>query len=124
MRTTAGLLLIGVGAILAFAVTTNTSVFNLHTAGFVLIFIGLLGLFLRRSSYSWVTRRLVRRTKVLPGQRVEETTYPTYVVRNPGSQRVTAGLPAANGSNGDWRSDTAPVSPSNEVVEEDVYEEE
>jgi hypothetical protein len=32
MKTGMGLALIAVGAILAFAVTTNTSVFNLHTA--------------------------------------------------------------------------------------------
>jgi len=31
MKTGMGLALIAVGAILAFAVTTNTSVFNLHT---------------------------------------------------------------------------------------------
>ena len=41
MKTGVGLALIAVGAILAFAVTTNTSVFNLHTAGWVLIIIGL-----------------------------------------------------------------------------------
>ena len=47
MRTGAGLLLIGVGAILAFAVTTNTSVFNLHTAsGYVIMLIGILGIVL------------------------------------------------------------------------------
>ena len=44
MKTGVGLALIAVGAILAFAVTTNTSVFNLHTAGWVLIIIGLRGL--------------------------------------------------------------------------------
>ena len=40
MKTGVGLALIAVGAILAFAVTANTSVFNLHTAGWVLIIIG------------------------------------------------------------------------------------
>ena len=44
MKTGMGLVLIGIGAILAFAVTTNTSVFNLHTAGYVIMIIGVLGL--------------------------------------------------------------------------------
>ncbi len=33
MKTGVGLAVIAIGAIFAFAVTTNTSVFNLHTAG-------------------------------------------------------------------------------------------
>ena len=112
MKTTAALVVIGTGAILAFAVTTNTSVFNLHTAGFVLIFIGLLGMFLPKRSFGWLSTRLVRRTRTWPGgrTRVTDTTYPSYVVRDPGGQRVTARLPA--------------VPEDSEVVEEDVYEEE
>ena len=43
MKTGMGLVLIGIGAIFAFAVTTNTSVFNLHTAGWVLMIIGISG---------------------------------------------------------------------------------
>jgi hypothetical protein len=43
MKTGVGLAVIAVGAILAFAVTTNTSVFNLHTAGWVLPAPGALG---------------------------------------------------------------------------------
>ena len=42
MKTGMGLVLIGIGAILAFAVTTNTSVFNLHTAGYVIMIIGII----------------------------------------------------------------------------------
>ncbi len=48
MKTGMGLALIGIGAILAFAVTTNTSVFNLHTAGYVIMIIGILGLAIPR----------------------------------------------------------------------------
>ena len=58
MKTGMGLALIGIGAILAFAVTTNTSVFNLHTAGWVLIVIGILGIAIPRRGYGWVGRRL------------------------------------------------------------------
>ncbi len=58
MKTGVGLALIAVGAILAFAVTTNTSVFNLHTAGWVLIIIGIIGIAIPRRGYGWVGRRV------------------------------------------------------------------
>ena len=94
MKTGMGLVLIGVGAILAFAVTTNTSVFNLHTAGYVIMIIGILGLAVPRRGYGWVGRRLfVRQARWRPGNQVEEVTYPT-TVRNPSNTRVQAGLPA------------------------------
>ena len=92
MKTGMGLVLIGVGAILAFAVTTNTSVFNLHTAGYVIMIIGILGLAVPRRGYGWVGRRLfVRQARWRPGNRIEEVTYPTSV-RNPSNTRVQAGL--------------------------------
>jgi hypothetical protein len=95
MKTGMGLALIGIGAILAFAVTTNTSVFNLHTAGYVIMLIGILGLAIPRRGYGWVGRRLfVRHARWRPGNRVEEVVYPTSVNRNPANTRVHAGLPA------------------------------
>ena len=95
MKTGMGLAIIAVGAILAFAVTTNTSVFNLHTAGWVLMVIGILGIAIPRRGYGWVGRRLfVRQARWRPGGRVAEVTYPTYVNRNPANTRVQAGLPA------------------------------
>jgi len=101
MKTGVGLALIAVGAILAFAVTTNTSVFNLHTAGWVLIIIGIIGIAVPRRGYGWVGRRVfTRQTRFRRGARVEEVTYPTYVNRNPANTRVQAGLaaPGALGS--------------------------
>ncbi len=96
MKTGMGLALIGIGAILAFAVTTNTSVFNLHTAGYVIMIIGILGIAIPRRGYGWVGRRLfVRQARWRPGARVEEITYPAYVNRNPANTRVQAGLPAS-----------------------------
>ena len=69
MKTGMGLALIAVGAILAFAVTTNTSVFNLHTAGWVLIIIGVIGIAIPRRGYGWVGRRLfVRQARWRPLQ--------------------------------------------------------
>ena len=134
MKTGMGLVLIGIGAILAFAVTTNTSVFNLHTAGYVLIIIGILGITIPRRGYGWVGRRLfVRQTRWRPGGRVEEVTYPTYVNRNPANTRVQAGLPgpgalgspeAASHIDATRDLSTEPTGPrlgETEVIE-DIYE--
>ena len=136
MKTGVGLALVAVGAILAFAVTTNTSVFNLHTAGWVLIIIGIVGIAIPRRSYGWVGRRvLTRQTRWRPRARVEEVTYPTYVNRNPANTRVQAGLPAPGAlgspeaashidSNSSTRDLTEEVRPARETeVIEDVYDE-
>jgi hypothetical protein len=141
MKTGMGLVLIGIGAILAFAVTTNTSVFNLHTAGYVIMIIGILGIAIPRRGYGWVGRRVfLRRTRWRPGNRIEEVTYPSYVNRNPADTRVRAGLPAPGalgsqdaashidgtpGTPGTQRTrDLAPeVRPVETEVIEDVYDE-
>ncbi len=99
MKTATGLTLLAIGAILAFAVTTNTSVFNLHIAGVVIMLTGLAGLLIPRRSYSWLNRQLVqRRTRTWPnGTMVEtrETSYPPYVVTNPNAEAPAGpGLPA------------------------------
>jgi hypothetical protein len=130
MKTGMGLALIAVGAILAFAVTTNTSVFNLHTAGYVLIIIGIIGIAIPRSGYGWVGRRVfTRQTNWRPrGRRVEEVSYPTYVNRP--ATRIQAGLPQGSGqeaagpveSTRDLTTDVRPVS-EQEVIE-DVYDDE
>ena len=118
MKTGSGLALIGAGAILAFAVTTNTSVFNLHTAGYVLMLIGILGIAIPRRGYGWVGRRLfVRRYETRRTGRVENVTYPPYVTRNPANTRVRAGLPAGAG-------EPVPENvPGETEVTEDIYEE-
>ena len=135
MKTGTGLAVIAIGAILAFAVTTNTSVFNLHTAGWVIMIIGVLGLAVPRRGYAWVGRRLlVRQARWRPGRRVEEEViYPAYVDRNPANTRVRAGLPAPGavgspeaaarvGAPRDLSTDPAgPAAGETEVVE-DIYE--
>jgi len=97
MKTGIGLTFVCVGAILAFAVTTNTSVFNLHTAGWVIMLVGVIGLLLPRRTYGWLGRRMmVRRTYPAGASRaakVEEIPVPPYVAHNPGTSRVRAGLP-------------------------------
>jgi hypothetical protein len=135
MKTGMGLALIALGAIFAFAVTTNTSVFNLHTAGWVLMIIGIIGLAVPRRGYGWVGRRLfVRQARWRPGRRVEEVVYPTYVNRNPANTRVQAGLPAPGAlgspeaathidSTQDLAADlTTEPRPGETQIVEDVYE--
>ena len=130
MKTGMGLALIAIGAILAFAVTTNTSVFNLHTAGYVLIIIGILGIAIPRRGYGWVGRRMfVRQTSWRPGRRVEEVNYPNYdVSENPPSARARASLPAgASGSpeaanHIDTTRDLTPHVRPAETIVEDVYD--
>jgi hypothetical protein len=93
MKIGSSLALICIGAILAFAVTANTSVFNIHTAGWVLMLIGVIGLMVPKSTAGWLGRRLlVRRT--YPGGRVEHIPVPPYVARNPGTAALQAGLPS------------------------------
>jgi hypothetical protein len=96
MRTGACLALLTLGAILAFAVTANTPFLNLHTAGYVCIIVGVVGLYLR--SRGWGGRQfLVRRRPTLPGSTVitEERDVPPYVKTNPGTSAVRAGLAEA-----------------------------
>jgi hypothetical protein len=134
MKSGMGLVLIGIGAILAFAVTTNTSVFNLHTAGWVIMIIGVLGLAIPRRGYGWVGRRLfVRQARWRPGRRIEEVTYPTYVNRNPANTRVQAGLPAPGASGTseaashveavrDLSTESMSPRPGETEIVEDIYE--
>ena len=139
MRTGIGLTFVCVGAILAFAVTTNTSVFNLHTAGWVIMLVGLIGLVLPRRTYGWLGRRLlVRRT--YPGGRVDEVAVPPYIARNPGTSRIQAGLPTTSslldtgddpitppptsGPPSDGRSHRPPTATGATEVIEDLYEHE
>jgi len=98
MKTGIALAFICLGAILAFAVTANTSVFNINTAGWVIMLVGLVGLLLPRRNRAWLGRRVVvRRTRGYPDGPdgpVEEIPVPPYVARNPGTARLEAGLPA------------------------------
>jgi hypothetical protein len=93
MKIGSSLALICVGAILAFAVTTNTSVFNLHTAGWVLMLIGVIGLLLPNRTAGWLGRRLLVR-RSYPSGRVEHIPVPPYVARNPGVSSLERGLPS------------------------------
>ena len=131
MKTGTGLALIAVGAILAFAVNANTSVFNWNIAGWVLMFVGVIGLLVPRRGYAWVGRRLfVRQARVRPGRSGDEVIYPSGM--NPAT-RVPVALPApgAVGSreasahvDAAQRVSTDPgdLRPGETEVIEDVYE--
>jgi len=128
MKTGVGLAVIAVGAIFAFAVTTTTSVFNLHTAGWVLMIVGVIGIAIPRRGYGWVGRRVItRQVRWRPRGRVEEVSYPAYPSRNPANTRVQAGLPAPGALGGrepaarDRTTEVRPVG-EQEVIE-DVYDE-
>jgi hypothetical protein len=94
MKTGICLFWIAVGAIFTFAVTANTSVFNLHIFGVVVMIVGIIGLVTPRRGYEWLGRRVVvRRTRQGGTTRVEQRTYPPYVLQNPGTANADADIP-------------------------------
>jgi membrane-bound ClpP family serine protease len=69
MKTATGLALIAVGAILAFAVNAHPQALNIQVVGWVLILIGLVGMFIPRRGYGWLRKRVVRpRQTVVAGR--------------------------------------------------------
>ncbi len=108
MKTGASLTLICIGAILAFAVNGHPSFFNVNTAGWVLMIIGVIGLLLPGRTAGWLGRRLmVRRT--YPGGRVERIPVQPYVARNPRVSALEAGIPSRP---------TLIDDPDNDLIEE------
>jgi hypothetical protein len=75
----AGLVLIAVGAILRFGISTvSTHGFSIHTIGDILILVGILGVVLWMLVWApWgYRRRTVYRRQVPPGERPPARTYP------------------------------------------------
>jgi hypothetical protein len=73
MKTATGLTLVAIGAILAFAVNAHLRVLNLQVVGWVIILTGLAGIFVPRSAYGGLRRRVVyRRTPRAGAVRVAE----------------------------------------------------
>ncbi len=64
MKTATGLALVAIGAILAFAVTGHPGWLNVQAVGWVLMLVGLAGLFIPRRGFGWLRRRMVVRRPV------------------------------------------------------------
>jgi hypothetical protein len=96
MRTGAGLALIAVGAIFAFAVNATWSALNVHVVGWVLMIVGLAGILINRSTYAWLGRRVLvrRRGYARPVTTVEEVSVPPQSARQ--AARLEAGLSPYN----------------------------
>jgi len=93
MKIGSSLALICVGAILAFAVTATPSFFNLHTAGWVLMLIGVIGLLIPNRTVGWLGRRVLVRRRY-PSGRVEQVPVSPYAAQTPGTPALQAGLPS------------------------------
>src|SRR5215470_17612668 len=88
MRSASGLMLVALGAILAFAVRGHPSFLDIQIVGWVIMLTGVAGMVIPRRGYGWLRRRMVLRRG--PGgapvvSNVEEKRYPPYVMLNPGS---------------------------------------
>jgi len=134
MRTGAGLALIAIGAILAFAVNTSWSALNVHVVGWVLMIVGLAGILINRSTYTWLGRRVVRRrsyTRPVRTVEVQEVPVPPSPARTPQAARVEAGLAPYSPVSEDLAGNRVVIDPATgrrvvtgdtEVIEE-LYEE-
>jgi hypothetical protein len=128
MKTMTALALVAIGAILAFAVTTTTSVFNLHIAGWVLIATGIVGVLLRRTG--WVRRRRLifpNGSRRNPMSVMDGPAYPPYVKRNQGTSPQRVGLAdVPNIGPGSVVEETVPIDdvvPGEAEVVEEIYDE-
>ena len=119
MKTGASLALICLGAILAFAVTGNTSFFNIHTAGWVLMLIGVVGLLLPTRNGGWLGRRLLVR-RSYPGGRVRPVPGQPYVTRTTAIEASVPSRPTLLDTDDDLIEETRPPA-ATEVIE-DLYE--
>ncbi|HEX4833843.1 MAG TPA: hypothetical protein VH478_22440 [Trebonia sp.] len=132
MKAGGSIALIAVGAILAFAVSGSPSFLNIHTVGYVLIIVGVVGLYFQRRA--WTSRQVtVRRTSgSAPGvtevTEMAEEEPPPYVMTNPGRSRAEAGLPPEPMAEDDevipvvtQSFDEAPLAGHEQVIERERY---
>jgi hypothetical protein len=89
MKTGAGLALVAIGAILAFAVTGHPGWLNVQAAGWVLMVVGLAGMFIPRRGYGWLKRRVVRRPVTPSVVTSNGSTVPTATALPPGTVVLT-----------------------------------
>ena len=136
MKTGAGLAFIAVGAILAFAIHGSPGWVNVHTVGWVLMLVGLVGMVLPRRTYGWLGRRMTVRRSYPNGRVRQQRPVPSYVGLNPAAAREEeeAGLPpeptlyeqedVIDGTrlNGEPYGDPRPPAVADTEVVEDLYE--
>jgi hypothetical protein len=118
MRTGAGLALIAIGAILAFAVNASWSALNVHVAGWVLMLVGLAGILINRSTYVWLGRRVFvrRHGYARPVGPVEEVSLAPQAARRAGPARLEAGLPPYATARDDLGADPVVADQAERVV--------
>jgi Domain of unknown function (DUF6458) len=85
VKTASGLTLLAIGAVLAFAVHGHPWFINLQVVGWIIMVIGLVGMFVPRSGYGWLRRQMVTRTGPdgPPRVSVRQKRYPPYIMINP-----------------------------------------
>jgi ABC-type transport system involved in cytochrome bd biosynthesis fused ATPase/permease subunit len=98
VKTASGLTLLAIGAVLAFAVHGHPWFINLQVVGWIIMVIGLVGMFVPRSGYGWLRRQMVTRSGPDGRSRVSvrQKRYPPYIMINP--KAVAAESAGAAGS--------------------------
>lgn len=94
MRTGTGLTVVAIGAILAFAVTTSPSFFNIQIAGWVIMLTGVVSMVLTRRDYSQLLQRLRPRARVVERNPEPRALGPGQVFHPP----PAGGTPARRGT--------------------------
>ena len=85
MKTATGLVLIPIGAVLAFAVKGHPGFLNIQVVGWILMIIGVIGIAIPRSGYGWLRRQVVtRRGPGPPGRRGQPEALPGLHRDQPG----------------------------------------
>lgn len=95
MKTASGLTLLAIGAVLAFAVHGHPWFLNLQVCGWIIMIIGVAGMFIPRSGYGWLRRQMVTRRGPdgRPRVSIRQKRYPPYIMINP--RAVAAESPVA-----------------------------
>jgi hypothetical protein len=142
MKTATSLTLVAIGAILAFAVTAHPHWLNFQVAGVVILLVGVAGLILNRTGYSWLRRRVVLRRGSTRGPvigHVDQTNYPSsYAMIDPAALQnvqpapdaeeivepspTVPDVPATGESAAEWAAGEAPLTKDDTVVEEYIEE--
>ena len=103
MRTGTGLTVVAIGAILAFAVTTSPSFFNIQIAGWVIMLTGVVSMVLTRRDYSQLLQRLRPRARVVERNPEPRALGPGQVLQPPpaGGNPLAEARPSADEATAD-----------------------